>query len=81
MKRTLLLLSFVLTAAGLNAQSLAVHEMDTVLEVNSTAMADYGFSIDIKNVGATDVDVYVRRAYHEMDCAFDSGYFCWDYCY
>jgi len=55
--------------------------MDTVLEVNSTAMADYGFSIDIKNVSATDVDVYVRRAYHEMDCAYDSGYFCWDYCY
>ncbi|MGB1112035.1 MAG: T9SS type A sorting domain-containing protein [Schleiferiaceae bacterium] len=81
MKRTLLLLSFVFTVAGLNAQSLAVHEMDTVLEVNSTAMADYGFSIDIKNVSATDVDVYVRRAYHEMDCAFDSGYFCWDYCY
>jgi hypothetical protein len=81
MKRTLLLLSFVLTFAGLKAQSLVVHEMDTVLEVNSTAKADYGFSIDIKNVSATDVDVYVRRAYHEMDCAFDSGYFCWDYCY
>lgn len=81
MKRTLLLLSFILSFVSLNAQSLAVHEMDTILEVNSTAMADYGFSIDIKNVSSTDVDVYVRRAYHEMNCAYDSGYFCWDYCY
>ncbi|HCP40156.1 MAG TPA: hypothetical protein DIT65_00020 [Cryomorphaceae bacterium] len=81
MKKSLLLLSFVFSVLGLNAQSLAVHEMDTVLEVNSMAMADYGFSIDIKNTSATDADVYVRRAYHEMDCAFDSGYFCWDYCY
>lgn len=81
MKRILLLLIFGLTTMSLNAQSLAVHEMDTVLEVNSTATADYGFSIDIKNVSSTDVDVYVRRAYHAMDCAYDSGYFCWDYCY
>ena len=23
----------------------------------------------------------VRRAYANPTCAYDSGYFCWDYCY
>ena len=81
MKRTLLFLSFVSFVNGLNAQSLIVHAMDTVLELNSTAVADYGFSIDIQNISSSDVDVSVRRAYHAQDCAYDSGYFCWDYCY
>ena len=65
----------------LNAQSLTVAEMDTVLEVNSTNIADYGFSIKVENTSASEVEVYVKRAYHEMNCAYDSGYFCWDFCY
>jgi len=81
MKRTYFLLLLAFSFVDLDAQSLAVHSMDTVLEVNSTAKADYGFSIDIENVSASEVDVFVRRAYHQMDCAYDSGYFCWDYCY
>lgn len=71
----------VFTTATLSAQSLAVTEMDTVLEVNSTAVADYGFSIKVQNVSSESVDVYVKRAYSNADCAFDSAYFCWDYCY
>ncbi len=55
--------------------------MDTVLEVNSTNIADYGFSIKVENTSASEVEVYVKRAYHEMNCAYDSGYFCWDFCY
>lgn len=63
------------------AQSLELVEKDTVLSVNSTAVTDYGFSIDVRNNSTTSEDVYVRRAYHMMNCAYDSGYFCWDFCY
>ncbi|MEC8458816.1 MAG: T9SS type A sorting domain-containing protein [Bacteroidota bacterium] len=65
----------------LNAQSLSVTEMDTVLEVNSTSTADYSFSIKVENTSSTQLEVYVKRAYHAMNCAYDSGYFCWDFCY
>ncbi|MEC8458791.1 MAG: T9SS type A sorting domain-containing protein [Bacteroidota bacterium] len=65
----------------LNAQSLSVAEMDTVLEVNSTSTADYSFSIKVENTSSTQLEVYVKRAYHAMNCAYDSGYFCWDFCY
>lgn len=81
MKRVLFLFSALMLSMGSTAQSLAVHAMDTVLEVNSTGVADYGFSVDIENVSSAEIDVYAKRAYHEMNCAYDSGYFCWDYCY
>jgi hypothetical protein len=81
MKKALLTFFSFITMFAVQGQSLEVTEMDTVLEVNSTAMADYGFSIKVKNISSGDVEVYARRAYHEMDCAYDSGYFCWDYCY
>lgn len=55
--------------------------MDSILEVNSTSVADYGFSIDVENVSSQDMDVFVKRAYNAADCAFDSAYYCWDYCY
>jgi len=64
-----------------NAQSLSVVEQDTVVEVNSTAVADYGFHIKVKNTSSEDLEVYVRRAYNSPTCAYDSAYFCWDYCY
>jgi hypothetical protein len=36
--------SFLLVAStSLDAQSLSVYEMDTVVEVNSGSVADYGF--------------------------------------
>lgn len=76
-----LVIAGMLTANSAVAQSLSVASMDTVLEVNSSASADYGFHIDIENVTSSDVDVYVRRAYSTPGCAFDSAYFCWDYCY
>jgi len=63
------------------AQSLAIAEFDSIVEVNSTAVADYGFHIDIENVSSFDMDVFVKRAYSSASCAYDSGYFCWDYCY
>jgi hypothetical protein len=68
-------------ASSVQAQSLQVVEQDTVVEVNSTAAADYGFHIKVKNVSTEDVDVYVRRAFSSSTCAYDSSYFCWDYCY
>ncbi len=71
----------LLCTVQLNAQSLVVSEMDSVLEVNSSAVADYGFSIDVENVSGVDVDVYAKRAYSTANCAYDSGYFCWDFCY
>ena len=74
--------SFLLLAStSLDAQSLSVYEMDTVVEVNSSGVADYGFYIKIENVSSETVDVHVRRAHNVPDCAFDSAYFCWDYCY
>lgn len=74
------LFTVVVTSIGY-AQSLELVEKDTVLSVNSTAVTDYGFSIDVRNNSTTSEDVYVRRAYHMMNCAYDSGYFCWDFCY
>ncbi|MGA0246707.1 MAG: T9SS type A sorting domain-containing protein [Schleiferiaceae bacterium] len=81
MKNLLTSLFALFSLMQLNAQSLTVAEMDTVLEVNSTNIADYGFSIKVENTSASEVEVYVKRAYHEMNCAYDSGYFCWDFCY
>lgn len=80
--KNLIFASFILIAStSLNAQSLSVFEMDTVVEVNSSSVADYGFYIKLENVSSETVDVYARRAYNVPDCAFDSAYFCWDYCY
>jgi hypothetical protein len=58
-----------------------VVEQDTVVEINSTSVADYGFYIKVKNTSSEDLEVYVRRAYANPTCAYDSGYFCWDFCY
>jgi hypothetical protein len=80
MKRLFLLL-FVSITTLTNGQSLTVVEQDTVVEINSTAVADYGFHIKIKNTSSEDLEVMVRRAYANPTCAYDSGYFCWDYCY
>jgi len=80
MKRLFLLL-FVSITTLTYGQSLTVVEQDTVVEINSTAVADYGFHIKIKNTSSEDLEVMVRRAYANPTCAYDSGYFCWDYCY
>jgi hypothetical protein len=80
MKRLFLLL-FVSITTFTYGQSLTVVEQDTVVEINSTAVADYGFHIKIKNTSSEDLEVMVRRAYANPTCAYDSGYFCWDYCY
>ena len=81
MKKALYLVLFAAFAMNVNAQSLSVVEQDTVVEVNSTAVADYGFHIKVKNTSSEDLEVYVRRAYNSPTCAYDSAYFCWDYCY
>jgi hypothetical protein len=80
MKRIVFLL-FIAMSTTTYAQSLMVIEQDTVVEINSTSVADYGFNIKIKNTSSEDLEVYVRRAYANPTCAYDSGYFCWDYCY
>ncbi len=80
MKKALLLLA-TLGFAQVQAQSLSIVEMDTVLEVNSMAVTDNNFHIVIENTTAASVDVFAVRAYSTANCAFDSGYFCWDYCY
>lgn len=80
MKRIFLLL-FISVTTLTYGQSLTVVEQDTVVEINSTAVADYGFHIKIKNTSTEDLEVMVRRAYANPTCAYDSGYFCWDYCY
>ena len=81
MKKALYLVLFSVFAVSLQAQSLSVVTQDTVVEVNSTAVADYGFSIKVKNTSSEDLEVYVRRAYNSPTCAYDSAYFCWDFCY
>jgi len=58
-----------------------VVEQDTIVEINSTSVSDYGFHIKVKNISSEDLEVMVRRAYANPTCAYDSGYFCWDYCY
>ncbi|MCH1533842.1 MAG: T9SS type A sorting domain-containing protein [Schleiferiaceae bacterium] len=80
MKRLFLLL-FASVTTLTYGQSLTVVEQDTVVEINSTAVADYGFHIKIKNTSTEDLEIMVRRAYANPTCAYDSGYFCWDYCY
>jgi hypothetical protein len=81
MRRLLFLFVFALISLNARAQSLTVVEQDTVVEVNSTSVADYGFHIKVKNTSTEDLEVYVRRAYNSPTCAYDSAYFCWDYCY
>lgn len=81
MKKALLLAFSFIASVTLSAQSLAIAAMDTVLEVNSTGVADYGFSVDIRNISSAPIDVKAARAYSSPSCAFDSSYFCWDYCY
>ena len=81
MKKALYLVLFSVFTVIAQAQSLSVVEKDTVVEVNSTAVADYGFHIKVKNTSSEDLEVYVRRAYNSPSCAYDSAYFCWDYCY
>ncbi len=81
MKKALYLVLFSAFVFSAQAQSLTVVEQDTVIEVNSTAVADYGFHIKVKNTSTEDLEVYVRRAYNSPTCAYDSAYFCWDYCY
>ena len=80
MKRIVFLL-FIALSTTTYAQSLMVVEQDTVVEINSSSVADYGFNIKVKNTSSEDLEVYVRRAYANPTCAYDSGYFCWDYCY
>ena len=81
MRNLLILLVFSIFSLNTSAQSLTVVEQDTVVEVNSTSVADYGFHIKVKNTSSEDLEVYVRRAYNSPTCAYDSAYFCWDYCY
>ena len=82
MKNTLFLILISAFAVHAKAQSLSVVEQDTVVEVNSAAMGDYGFYIIIKNTNSLDLDVRVRRAFHNtLSCAYDSTAFCWDFCY
>ena len=54
MKRIAFLL-FIAMSTTTYAQSLMVVEQDTVVEVNSTSVADYGFHIKIKNTGTEDL--------------------------
>lgn len=55
MKNLLTSLFALFSLMQLNAQSLTVAEMDTVLEVNSTNTADYGFSIKVENTSSSEV--------------------------
>lgn len=80
MRKSVLLL-FITLSTITYGQSLMVVEQDTIVEINSTSVSDYGFHIKVKNTSSEDLDVYVRRAYANPTCAYDSGYFCWDYCY
>lgn len=79
--RKSVLLIFITLSTITYGQSLMVVEQDTIVEINSTSVSDYGFHIKVKNISSEDLDVYVRRAYANPTCAYDSGYFCWDYCY
>ena len=79
--RKSVLLIFITLSTITYGQSLMVVEQDTIVEINSTSVSDYGFHIKVKNTSSEDLDVYVRRAYANPTCAYDSGYFCWDYCY
>lgn len=80
MKRIAFLLIIAMSTTTY-AQSLMVVDQDTVVEINSTSIADYGFHIKVKNTSSEDLEVKVRRAYADPTCAYDSGYFCWDFCY
>lgn len=64
------------------AQSLSIVAADEVVYVNSTAVNDYFGKIDVKNTSNADIDVYAKRKIFGSNwCAFDSAYFCWDFCY
>ena len=54
MKRIAFLL-FIALSTTTYAQSLMVVEQDTVVEINSTSVADYGFNIKIKNTSTEDL--------------------------
>ena len=81
MKRAILALVALTFSLSSQAQSLVVEEMDTIVPVNSTVATDNGFHIKVKNVSTTNVDIKVARAWNNPGCAFDSAYYCWDYCY
>ena len=83
MKKILLvgLMSFGLTVVAM-AQSLSIVSADEVVYVNSTAVTDYFGKVEVKNVSNSDIDVFAKRKIFGASlCAFDSAYFCWDFCY
>jgi hypothetical protein len=83
MKKVLLIafLSFGLVSM-IMAQSLSIVSADEVVYVNSTAVNDYFGKVEVKNTSTTDIDVYAKRKILGSNlCAFDSAYFCWDFCY
>ena len=70
MRKSVLLL-FITLSTITYGQSLMVVEQDTIVEINSTSVSDYGFHIKVKNTSSEDLDVYVRRAYANPTCAYD----------
>ena len=83
MKRGLLLVIAVIGFVAISyAQSLMITKYDTVTYVNSTSVQDYGAHIYVKNISSIDLDIMCKRKVFDSNlCAFDSTYFCWDYCY
>lgn len=64
------------------AQSLMITNYDEETMVNSTYVGDYGSHIEVKNLTGSTVNVMCKRqVFSSNTCAFDSTYFCWDYCY
>ena len=56
MRKSLLLL-FITLSTITYGQSLMVVEQDTIVEINSTSVSDYGFHIKVKNTSSEDLDV------------------------
>ena len=83
MKKGLLaLLVMIGMAATTQAQSLMIVNYDMETMVNSNSVQDYSSHVEIKNTTTSSLNVKVRRVVFDGNlCAFDSTYFCWDFCY
>lgn len=83
MKKTILFFLFVTALSfGGFAQSLSVESYDTVVYMNSNNGGDYSAHVTIKNESGINLNVKAKRQFFGANwCAFDSAYFCWDFCY
>lgn len=83
MKRELLAFAMMIGMVSMTqAQSLMIANHDQETMVNSTYVGDYGSHIEVKNITGSAVSVMCKRQLYTTNlCAFDSTYFCWDFCY